>query len=91
MLGVHARGIDAELAQRRADLLDHVARPADEVLAHRLRAKQRRGKLPHARGVDAAVVQRDLLRFAAHDEMQRQPPEVTVLERQQLLETHGAR
>ena len=72
-----------------ADLLDHVTRAAHEVLAHRGRIEQRRGKLPHPHGIEPAVVELDLLGLAAHDEVQRQLAEMPILERQQLLEAHG--
>ena len=52
--------------------------------------EQARGEAAHARGIEPAVVELDLLGLAAHDEVQRQAPEVAVLEGEQLLEAHGA-
>src|SRR5256885_1379175 len=90
MLRVHTGAVHTELAQRGADLLDHVPGPADEILTDLLGEEQRGCELPHPRGVEPPVVQLDFLRLAAHQEMQRQPLEVAVLERQQLLEAHRA-
>src|SRR5215472_18622885 len=88
---MNARALHPQRAQAPADLLDHVARPAHEVLGDLTRAKQRGRELPHALAVDAAVVERRLLRLAAHHEVQRQLVEIAVLEREQLLEAHRSR
>jgi hypothetical protein len=91
MLGVDARALDAERGERRTHLLDHVARSAHEILSDFTGCEQRPGELAHPRPIETPVVERHLLGFAAHQEMQRQLLEVAVFERQQLLEAHRPR
>ena len=51
-----------------ANVLDHRARPAQEVLVDIRRIEQRAGELAHLGAVEAAVEDVDVLRLAAHDE-----------------------
>ena len=90
MLGVDARRLHAERAQGGTQGLDHVPRATEEELPHLRRLEQPCGKLAHALRIEPPVVEFDLLRLTAHDEVQRELPEVAIFQRKQLLKAHGA-
>src|SRR5581483_3195924 len=77
--------------KRMRDTVDHVAGSADETLGDLPGLEERAGERPYAGGIQPPVVDLHLLRLAAHDEVQRQPVEVAVLQGEQLLQAHRAR
>src|SRR5581483_11767565 len=87
-LAVDAPRVGAGVDERRAQLLDHRERPAEEPLVEVAPAQHRREEEAQPRRVDAPAVQLDVGRLAREDEVEREPAGVEVLEVEQLLEEH---
>src|SRR5690606_33087858 len=90
MLGVDASGVHAQRAPGAARVIDHRPGSADEELAEVRRIEQLARESAYALRVQTAVEQLHLLRFRAHHEVQRESLEVSILQREQLLEQHRA-